>query len=252
MRLILACGLVLIAAAVVSGCGVELLTTTAVQGQLQAQQLTAIRGQVQNAAQSTGRINLERAIRTYQAEKGTYPPTLDVLAPDYIPAVPVKSDGAAYGYDPATGQLIDNAPASGIDPSDYQTLNQIRTAINQFGTDTGYYPGTLDALYPNYLQTLPRTLAGESFLYDNQSGTVTHPRMAAAQNSSQSAPQENIPTSGVGPMGETLTGIGVQQQLNSMNQSGTSAAGSYARQSIREKAATGDQRTNQAMDDLGL
>jgi type II secretory pathway pseudopilin PulG len=249
MRTFAAVGCVLVSLAL-TGCGVELLTTTAIQGELQAQQLQAMRGQVQGAADSTGRINLERAIRTYQADAGVWPPSLEVLVPNFIPALPVKSDGTPYGYDPATGQLSD-APAGGPAPQDLQTMAAIRNAINQYGTETGYYPANLDQLYPNYLVSPPRTASGEPFLYDNQTGAVTHPH--PAQPAGVQRPQ--APTAGMGgagPMGEVMTGMGVQQQLNSMGQSGANAAGGYARQSVGGITSGHNQQQNQAMDDLGL
>ena len=143
-----------------AGCGAELLTTTAIQGELQAQQLSAMQRQVKGAADTSGRIQIERAITAYHAEKGVYPPSLDALAPQYLPAVPRRPDGSPYGYDPASGRLMDGpAPAGGPTPQDYQTMEQIRTAINQYGTATGYYPPTLDALAPTYLPAPPRTLS---------------------------------------------------------------------------------------------
>ena len=89
-----------------TGCGVELLTTTAIQGELQTQQMQAMKRQVQSASDTSGRVTLERAIQTYRAEKGGNPPSLASLVPDYMPAVPKRGDGTEYGYDPARGQLF--------------------------------------------------------------------------------------------------------------------------------------------------
>ena len=239
-------------ALVLTGCGVEVLTATAVQGELQAQQRTAMKRQVGNAAGTTGRINIERAISTYQAEKGVYPPSLDALVPEYLQALPVKPDGSAYGYDPNTGKLVDGTPtglSSGPTPQDNQMIGQIQAAIQQYGQDTGYYPDTLDNLYPNYLATLPRTASGEAFVYNNQNGYVAHPRQA------QAATPPVRPAGGMGgagPMGEAMTGIGMSQQLDSMNQSGASGTGSYARDKIGGATTDHNDRQNRAMDDLGL
>ena len=97
-----------------TGCGVELLTTTAIQGELQTQQMQAMKRQVQSASDTSGRVTLERAIQTYRAEKGGNPPSLASLVPDYVPAVPKRGDGTEYGYDPARGVLMDGpaAPAA--------------------------------------------------------------------------------------------------------------------------------------------
>jgi hypothetical protein len=238
-------------ALVLTGCGVEVLTATAVQGELQAQQLTAMKRQIGNAAGTTGRINIERAITTYQAEKGVYPPSLDALVPEYLQALPVKPDGSSYGYDPNSGKLLEGTQtgaSAGPTPQDNQMIRQIQAAIQQYGQDTGYYPDTLDNLYPNYLTTLPRTSSGEAFVYNNQNGYVAHP---GAMPAARPAPQAGS-MGGAGPMGEAMTGIGMSQQLDSMNQSGASGTGSYARDKIGGATTDHNDRQNKAMDDLGL
>lgn len=253
-------GMIAILALALTGCGVEVLTATAVQGELQAQQMTAMKRQIQTAAGNSGRINLERAISTYQAEKGAYPPSLDALAPNFIPAVPLKPDGTAYGYDPATGKLLETpapvAASGGPTPQDQQMIQQIQVAINNYGQATGFYPASLDDLYPNYLSSPPRTASGEAFIYDNQNGFVGHPHQAKAAAGAPAAaapPRANVPMGGgTGPMGEVMTGVGMQQQMNSMSQSGSSAAGGYAREKAGGTAGTHDAANSKAMDDLGL
>lgn len=253
--------IVLVFVALLAGCGVELLTTTAIQGELQAEQMKAMKRQVQNAADTSGRINLERAISTYQAEKGAWPASLDVLVPDYLQSVPVKADGASYNYDPRTGKLLDGsadalaeapAAASGPTEQDAQVLEKIQAGIDKYAQDTGYYPATIDQLYPYYVEVLPRTSAGEHFVYDNQTGYVDFPQPVRAAAPRQSAPQRGAGIGAGGPMGEVMTGIGMQQELNSMNQSGTSAAGSYMREKARGANATYNDQQNQVMDKLGL
>jgi hypothetical protein len=250
MRLFMACAMTLAFA----GCGVELLTTAATQSELQAQQLSAIRGQVQNTASTSGRINIERAIAAYTAEKGAFPPSLEALVPHWLPSLPQKPDGTPYEYDPATGKLLDSpAVPGGPTPADLQLMEQIKTAINQYGMATGFYPPTLDALVPQYLPAAPRTNAGEPFIYDNQTGYLAHPAQGRTTASPAPGPTSAAPpASGAGPMGEVMTGVGVQQELNRMGSSGADAAGGYARRSVRGTAATHDQQTGQTMDDLGL
>ena len=165
----------LIITATLCGCGAEVLTTTATQSKLQAEQATAMKRQLSKSAENTGRINLERAIRTFQAERGTYPPSLDALVPEFLPALPEQADGSPWGYNPATGAVLKEA-FSGPTPTDRQLIQAIHTAIDQYGQDTGYYPATLDDLAPAYLATPPRTASGEVFNYDNQIGAVWHPR----------------------------------------------------------------------------
>jgi hypothetical protein len=62
-------------------------------------QLDAVRGQ-------TGILKLEKAIQSYHSTHGSFPTTLDELVPDHLPALPTKPDSTAYGYDPATGKII--------------------------------------------------------------------------------------------------------------------------------------------------
>jgi hypothetical protein len=225
-----------------AGCGVELLATTATVGELQAQQLKSVRGQVQAVGESQGRINLQRAIDTYSAEKGVYPRTLDELAPGYIAAVPVHADGSAYGYDPATGRLSDG-PAAGV--SDAQQIAQIQAAITRYGTATGFYPPTLQDLVPQYLPAVPLSASGQAYIYDNQNGYVAAP----AQYGSP-APAGYVPVGG-GPMGEVMTGIGIQQQLGNMNNSGTSAAGSNMRRGLGSATSDHNAQQEQALKAMG-
>ncbi|NLV42479.1 MAG: hypothetical protein GXY15_14800 [Candidatus Hydrogenedentes bacterium] len=259
------CALVLAFCLALTGCGVELLTTTAIQGELQTQQMQAMKRQVQSASDTSGRVTLERAIQTYRAEKGDNPASLDDLVPDYVPAIPKRGDGTEYGYDPARGVLLDGpaapaaAPAAaapgGATPADQQMMTAIRDAITRYGTATGYYPATLDALYPTYLAKPPRTSAGEAFLYNNQNGAVTHPRGGGAPTASAPAPTAPRVPSGVGgagPMGEVMTGIGMQQQLNSMGSSGASAAQGHATRSLGGVSSGHTDAQNRAMDQLGL
>lgn len=244
-----------LAALLVSGCGVELVTTTAIQGELQAQQMKAVRGQVAGASQQAGRANLERAIQAYRAEKGAHPPSLEALVPDFLPALPVRADGLPHGYDPSTGTLLDGpaAPAaSGVSGQDERTMRAVREAINRYGMATGYYPATLDSLYPSYLASPPRTASGEAFLYNNQNGEVTHPRGAVPGPGASGAPARGPGLGGAGPMGEMMTGVGVQQQLNSMGGSGASSAQGYATRGIDGASSTHNDRQNRVMDQLGL
>jgi hypothetical protein len=53
-------------------------------------------------------------------------------------------------------------------------------------------------------------------------------------------------------MGEVMTGIGIQNQLNSMGSSATNAAGSYARQKVSGVGEQHNKQQEQAMDQLGM
>ena len=130
-------------------------------------------------------------------------------------------------------------------------MEQIRNAMHRHGTATGYYPVSLDALVPRYLDSPPRTSAGEEFIYNNQNGELRHPR-ENMRISAQPQRRGGMAVGGAGPMGEAMTGIGVMNELNRMNQSGTSSAGSRARGSAHDISNAQNDRTSQAMDELGL
>ena len=240
----------------IAGCGVEVLTTTAIQGELQKQQLESLQRQTSQVGDTTAKIRLEQAIGVYQAEKGVFPPSLEALAPTYIDSIPPQSSGEAFGYDPATGTLLTGSPqrisAQQNRRADDENLALIREAINKYGRDTGYYPPTLSALDPLYLSPVPLAASGASYTYDPGTGQV----WAAGQPPQQPsyAPPPPQPSrapvgSGAGPMGEAMTGIAIQNDLNSMNQSGASAAGNRARQQVN----TGEysQKQEQTLQELG-
>ena len=255
-------------AVLLAGCGVELLTATAVHSELQAQQLKAIKGQVTKASDQSAKINIQRNIDTFYAEKGHYPASLAELAPDYMPSVPNRPDGTPYGYDPSTGRLVDGAAPviAGPTANDQQKMNQIRGAVNQYGRAVGYYPPSLQALVPTYLQAVPKTDSGQDFVFYPQNGLLLHPMQLAQESMPGAQPQPQAPptpapqpppranagAAGTGPMGEVMTGIGIQNQLNSMGNSGVDAAGGYARQSVGGATQQHNQQQERALNNLGL
>lgn len=240
-----------------AGCGVELLTTTAIQSELQAEQLSAMKGQISRTADTSAKINIQKAIDTFAAEKGRYPASLEELAPGWLPSVPMRPDGQPYGYDPAAGKLLDGpaqAPAAGPTPADRQKLNDIRAAIDRYGRATGYYPTSLAALAPTYITQVPKTDSGQDFHYDPVTGALRHPLELGQPGAAVAQPPAR-PMAGAGaagPMGEVVTGMGVQNQLNSMGQSATSAAGGYARRGVDGATQDHNATQNQVMDNLGL
>lgn len=258
-----------------SGCLADVLVSTAIQGELQAKQAqTAVRA-LNYAKETRSEIEVNQAIQTYAAEKGKLPASLQELVPDYLPSAPVKPDGTPYGYDPATGKLLDApvvspaAPSAPIETNE-QKMAQINAAITKYGMATGYYPPNLEALVPTYLPAMPLTARGAKFIYDPQTGKLYDPTGTVAdvpapsggggplaQNPPQQAvgaPQNRLHGVGGGSpvLGETMTGIGISNQLDDMSTAGSSAAGSAARAGARGIAAGHDAAQQKAMDDLGL
>jgi len=238
------------------GCLLELLTTTAVQGELASQSAATSQKALQHAQGQTGQMQLNQAIQTYRAEKGVNPPSLEALVPNYIQEIPVQANGQPYSYDPSTGQLLGSAPQqpqapSGPTANDMQKMQRITDAINAYGRNTGYYPPTLNDLTPAYIEAIPITDSGQSFQYNNQSGAVTHPGQAFQPQ--QQAQQPNRGASGgTGPLGETMTGIQMQQELNNMNQSGVNAAGNRARSGGRDLQTGRNSEIDNKMRELGI
>lgn len=89
------------------GCGVDVLTSTATSGEMNKRQTQSAVGVLNHVKRQTSQLSAQSAVDVYQAEKGHYPPSLEALVPDYLPAVPQKPDGSAYRYDPTTGRLLD-------------------------------------------------------------------------------------------------------------------------------------------------
>ena len=255
---------VLLVALLPAGCGVELLTTTAIQGELQAKQLQSMKGQISHVSDQSAKINIQRAIDTYQADKGTYPASLSELAPGYIPTVPNRPDGQPYGYDPVNGKVLEAPVAApvvaGPTANDRQKMNQILAAIDQYGRAVGYYPPSLQALAPTYLPAVPKTDSGQDFIFNPQNGYLGHPAQSQQQAAMPAPPTQprQVPAQrptgvgGAGPMGEVMTGIGIQNQLDSMSQSGANAAGGYARQKMGGVTQQHNQQQEKAMDQLGM
>lgn len=93
---------------------------------------------------------------------------------------------------------------------DAANQERIYQAVQSYGRQMGYYPPSLEALVPTYLESVPVTSMGEAFTYSAQTGVVGAP---------SSAPQEkkargSAPVGGAGPMGEVMTGISIQEELN--------------------------------------
>ena len=236
-----------------SGCGVELLTTTAIQGELQAEQLKAVQGQVGQMGDNMARTNLQRAIDAYHAEKGRYPSRLEELVPDFIASIPQGPNGMPFAYDPISGKILDG-PASGavaaITPGDIQKMNQVSMALNGYATATQQIPPSLNALVPTYLSAIPKTDSGQDFVYDPRNGALYHPLQLQQQ---AAAPTPRSAGGGGGTlMTETMTGIGIQNQLNGMSQSGTSAVQGHARRGLENAQQQHDNQQNQALQDLGM
>ncbi len=164
-------------ALVLAGCGVEILTTTAITSELRKEEATAMNRQLATVQDSQTQQNAQRAVDAYRAENGAPPPSLDVLVPQYLDAVPTRADGSPWHYDARTGRISRTAPSPAA--VNRQRIEQIYEAITAYGTATGWYPPTLDALVPQYLDVVPVSVSGQPFIYNNQNGYVGVPQAQA-------------------------------------------------------------------------
>ena len=250
----------LLGALLLTGCGVDVLMATAVQGDLQARQAKSANRVLNRAKAFKGTTEIKSAINLYRAEYGSNPPSLEHLVPGHLDAVPIQSDGSAYGYDPRSGRISNrpspnNQAAPNNTARDQKTMRTVLAAIQKYGTATRFYPRTLDDLHPRYLQALPRTVDGQEFIYNNQNGQVSLPYRPQTQPTRRAATPRRgsgMGGSGSGPMGEVMTGMGVSKELNGMRHSGVSSASSRSRQKLRTGAADQNQRIDDTLKDLGL
>ena len=240
-----------------AGCGVELLTTTAIQAELQAQNASAAKRQLGNASAKMGKINLRKAIDTYNAATGSYPPNLEALVPNYLPRVPLKPDGDPYYYDAKTGRLSDTPVApkvAAVTQDDVQSKALIEEAVRNYGQATGYYPANLQTLVQSrWLSSVPKTSAGQEFLFNPQTGQVRHPSgRGSGQSVLRQTPRNGTRTPGVGagPLGEVSTGIAIRNQLGNMNNAGVSAAGTGARLGVNGISGQYNRRQQKALDEF--
>lgn len=244
-----------IVSTMLTGCIAEVLTTTAIQGELAARDAQASAQALNYAKESRTKIEAEQAIRAYQAETGAYPPTLTALVPNYLANVPLHPNGQPYGYDAATGRLLDQpiqAPrAPSFTQTDQRNLELIGDAIYGYWEATGVYPRSLDDLDPIYIERVPRLESGAAFEYDAQTGAVFPPEnLPAAPGPAPVHAPRAVGGGGAGPLGEVTTGIAIQNQLGNMNTSGASGAGSAARGNLNSLSDSHNARQNRALDQL--
>jgi hypothetical protein len=240
-------------------CLMEVLTTTAIQGELQAQNASAANRTLTHAKDNQAKAQLQHGINAYTAEHGQYPSSLYVLVPDYVTSVPLQTNGQSFGYDPATGAITSGPAAQGsqggqyptVTPQDKKNMEMIGDAIYVYWESTGYYPASLDSLTPLYITKLPKMSTGENYWYNTQTGLVFHPG-EQSQNNSGGQFSTGASSGGAGLLGETTTAIGIQNQLGNMNQGGTQSTSTRSRNTTRGISDAHSQRQMDALKDLGL
>ena len=251
------------------GCMLELVGSTAIQSGLAAEGASVNQKALGKAQGFSDEKELNSAIQAHFAEYGYFPGTLQALVPQFIAEIPATSGGYVWHYDPASGSAYLGSPVqqqqqvAQIPPpsdADYAAMQTIHNAVAAYGQNTGYYPNTLNDLAPTYMASVPKTTSGKNFKYDAATGSVYHPydvqqaRQAdrAQQQQVQTQQRRGMPAGAGGPLGETLTGINIQQQMNGTRQGGTASAGTAGRQNARNVGAQQNQKHERAMRELGL
>lgn len=236
------------------GCGVEILTTTAIQGEMASQNAAQATRVLDRVKESAALQEVEQAIRAYKAETGKYPASLQTLVPQYLARVPMDPQGRPYGYDPATGAVFETAQPSQtqrITETDKQNLQQIYNAIYAYWQATRRYPPSLNALVPDYLSSVPVTSSGQQFVYNARTGAINHPlELVRQQRQTQPQARRGGGTAGVGPLGDTLTGISVQNELN--RQGNNSAGQTRAREGAQSIGDEHTRRQTRAFDEFDI
>jgi hypothetical protein len=190
--------LVLMLGVLSSGCLLELMTTTAIQGKLAAESATQGQAAMNQAKDMKGKTELEQAIKMYTFDQDRYPSSLDDLVPRYLPALPLRGNDQAFSYDPRRGKVsndVQTKPYGGsgsarMTNQDVTNLTALRQAIYGYWQATRRYPDSLSSLEPLYIQTVPTMSSGGAYLYDPTTGGVNHPEELRVPSS----PQQNNST----------------------------------------------------------
>jgi len=205
-----------------TGCGLEVLTTTAITGELQKQDAERAVDALDRTEQQTARWEAQQAIQAYRAEHGRNPASLEELVPEYLAEVPETPKGEPLAYDPATGAVGEAA-------AQRPQRARLEEAIHEYARDHRHYPPNLRALTPEYLADIPRTESGEPFAYNPQTGAVAHPRELQR------------------PQGGQQHGAQPQYQGH-----GGGNVGAYGRGSVGRIEQEHNQRQQQALEELGF
>ena len=218
--------------AAMGGCGLsETVVVTGIVGQNAKNQLEALNNVKFHANREIAENNVRRAITLFEASTGSLPYSLDELVEKgYLDIMPALPEGYEFDYDPFTGTI------------------KTRPAQRQPQITTPQLPPKQDSWDSSeYVPT-----------YERRPQTPVYP--APPQPGRRTTQQQGRPAgrrttggggAGAGPMGEMMTGVGIQKQLNSMSGAGTSSAGSYSRRTLNRSTQQHQQRQAQALRNLG-
>lgn len=246
----------LLAAALMPGCILELLTTTAIQGELQAQSAASATAQLDRTRRMADEMKIRQAIDVYRAENRENPPSLEALVPNYLDAVPVGPTGdPIYTYDPATGWfgMPSQAGASSgsvapMTAQDEANLDAIAGALYDYHAMYRRYPDRLADLAPRFIDAVPNQASGQPYRYFPETGEVYHPAELQTAASPHSGPGSTMPISGSSPVADQMQAIGIMNDLNA----GSNPNADRARQQAQDIGAQQNERYESVLDDLNL
>ncbi len=219
-------------AAVLVGCGLsETVVVTGIAGQNAKNQVEALNNVKFHANREIAENNVRRAITLFEASTGSLPYSLDeLLEKGYLDIMPALPEGYEFDYDPFAGTITTKR---------VQRQPQIRTPQlppKQDSWDVSEYMRTYNQQNQAPVYSAP-----------------SQPSRGVPQQQGRSARRgtRGGGAAGVGPMGEMMTGIGIQSELNSMSGAGTSSAGSYSRRSLNRNTQQYQRRQEQALRNIG-
>ena len=224
------------------GCGVsETVVVSGIAATNAKNQVEALNGIQFKANADVASNRVRESIALYQASTGFLPVSLqDLIDKGYLPALPALPEGLEFRYDRITG-TVSTGPATAPAPTPAAPVAE-GLIVQQTEFLTGLAPHIKDG----------RFVAPKG---SNQGAAGAQQQQNRQQPTS--VPQQRRSRGGGGfggggPMGEVMTGMGIQNELNSMSSAGSSSASSYARHGIGQKTNNYSQRQEQMLKDTGF
>ncbi len=226
-RVVVAVKLSVVCLLILAGCGLsETVVVTGITATNAKNQVQALDNIKFKPNEQIAKNKVTEAIASYQANTGFLPTSLQALIDEgYLPALPQLPEGLEFHYNHVTGEVSTGPPRQQSEP-------QVPTGPGVTGYMTRPGPG-------NYGR--------------NQYGRQRSVAPTAPNYGARPAPRgRRGGGSGMGPMGSAMTGIGIQNQLNSMSNAGSSSAGSYARHGINQRVNNYNDRETRTLNELGF
>jgi len=100
--------------------------------------------------------------------------------------------------------------------ADSHKMERLKGAVNAYGRQHGQYPPSLFHLAPDFIEEIPVTSTNLTFTYDPSTGAITNPSApveVAGPSDGAAGTGGRRGGSGVTPMTDAMTGLGVAQEL---------------------------------------